>query len=138
MTLEQVKMVVRRYFEEFHTGRRPEIIDEILAPDLIEPTRQATDRLGTAFPDYRLTILEQLAEGERVATIWEGQGTHQGEWASPIGSVPPTGKAVRWTGTTTLQVTDGKIREVLGSNWDHLAILQQLAVLPAPTPRSGA
>ncbi len=69
MTTEQAKVVVRRYFEEFHTGRRQEIIDEILAPDLIEPTRQATDRLRTAFPDYRITILEQLAEGERVATI---------------------------------------------------------------------
>jgi predicted ester cyclase len=94
--------------------------------------------LRTAFPDYQFIIDEQLAEAGKVATVWTGTGTHEGEWASPIGPVAPTGKAVTWTGTTTLRVVEGKIAEVIGSNWDHLGILQQLGALPATAPRSGA
>ena len=94
--------------------------------------------LRTAFPDYRITIDDQLAEADIVATVWTATGTHKGEWASPIGPVPATGKAVTWTGTTTLRIADGKIADVIGSNWDHLGILQQLGALPATAPRSGA
>ncbi len=137
MSIEQNE-TVRQYFEEFHNGRHYHILDEIIAPALADPTREATRLLGTAFPDYQITITEQVAEGDRVATVWTGRGTHQGEWASPMGTIPPTGQAVSWTGTTTLRLTDGKIAEVIGTNWDHLSILQQLGALPSTAPRSGA
>jgi hypothetical protein len=73
-----------------------------------------------------------------VATVWEASGTHQGEWQSPLGSIPATGKVVTWTGTTTLRLANGKIADVVGTNWDHLGILQQMDALPATAPRSGA
>lgn len=138
MSIEQNKAIVRRYFEEFHTGRATTILEQIVASDLVEPTREATDRLRTAFPDYELAIDTQIAEGDTVATIWTGRGTHQGEWASPMGPVAPTGTPVTWTATTTLRVVDGKIVDVLGSNWDHLGILQQLGAIPTEGPRPGA
>lgn len=138
MSIEQNKAIVQRYFEEFHTGRAATILEQIVASDLVEPTREATDRLRTAFPDYELKIDTQIAEGDRVATIWTGRGSHQGEWASPIGPVAATGTSVTWTGTTTLRVVDGKIAEVLGTNWDHLGILQQLGAIPTEARRSGA
>ena len=138
MTAEENKAVVRRYFEEFHNRRVGEILEQIMAPDLLEPTRHATDRLRTAFPDYQLTVDDQVAEGDTVATVWTGRGTHHGEWVSPIGPIAPTGTAVTWTGTTTLRLADGKIADVVGTNWDHLGILQQVGALPAAAPRSGA
>ena len=79
MTAEENKAIVRRYFEEFHDSREHSILGEIVAPDLLEPTRRATDTLLAAFPDYRITIEEQLAEEDKVATVWTGSGTHQGE-----------------------------------------------------------
>ena len=138
MTPEQHKAVVRRYFEEFHTGRADAILEQIVAPALLEPTRAATERVRAAFPDYRLTIDAQVAEGDLVATVWTGAGTHEGAWASPIGEVAPTGVPVTWTGTTTLRLVDGKIAEVIGTHWDHLGILQQLGVVAPTAPRSGA
>ena len=138
MSMEENKAVVRRYFEEFHTQRRHDIIEEIIAPPLVEPTRGASRAVATAFPDYQITIAEQVAERDLVATVWSARGTHRGEWASPAGSFAPTGKPVSWTGTTTLRVSRGKITEVIGSNWDHLGILQQLGALPSPARRSGA
>ena len=109
-----------------------------MVPDLLEPTRVVTIMLLTAFPDYRLTIEEQIAERDKVATGWGGSGTHQGEWESPAGSVAPTGRQVRWTGTTTLRLSKSKISEVIASSWDHLGILQQLGAADVTEPRSGA
>ena len=138
MSAQENTLVVRRYFEEFHNQRRHNIIDEIIASPLVEPTREATAALITAFPDYQITIMEQVAERDMVATVWSAHGTHTGEWASPAGSIGPSGRQVAWTGTTTLRVTDGKIMQLIGSNWDHLGILQQVGAMPSASPRSGA
>ncbi len=138
MSAEENKAVVRRYFEEFHDQRQHDILEEIVAPELLEPTRRATDTLLTAFPDYRITIEEQVAEEDKVATVWSGSGTHQGQWQSPAGTVAPTGNEVTWTGTTTLRLSEGKISEVIASSWDHLGILQQLEAVDVTEPRTGA
>jgi predicted ester cyclase len=138
VTAEQNKAVVSRYFQEFHDGREHAILEEIMTPDLLEGTRQVTEMLLTAFPDYRLTIEEQIAEGDKVATVWNGSGTHQGEWESPAGTIAPTGRQVMWTGTTTLRLSEGQISDVIASSWDHLGILQQLGAVEVTEPRTGA
>lgn len=138
MSIEANKVLVRRYFEEFHNRRQLDLGEHILDPALLAPTLSAAAMLRTAFPDYRITIDDQLAEADKVATVWTGSGTHQGEWASPIGPIAPTGKAITWTATTTLRIAEGKIAAVIGTNWDHLGILQQLGALPVAAPRSGA
>ena len=138
MSAEDNKGVVRRYFEEFHSSREHAILEEIMLSDLLEPTRQVTRMLLTAFPDYQLTIEEQIAEEDKVATVWSGSGTHQGEWESPAGTIAPTGREVRWTGTTTLRLSEGQISDVIASSWDHLGILQQLGAVAVTEPRTGA
>jgi predicted ester cyclase len=138
MSLAENKALVRQYFEVFHNERQSDIGEQILESELLTPTLSMAAMMHTAFPDYQITIDDQLAEADKVATVWTASGTHQGEWASPIGRIPPTGKAVTWTGTTTLRFAGGKIAEVIGTNWDHLGILQQLGALPSAAPRSGA
>ena len=138
MSTEENKVIVRRYFEEFHTSREHSILEEIMVSDLLEPTRGVTHMLLTAFPDYQLTIEDQIAEEDKVATVWTGSGTHQGEWESPAGSIAPTGREVTWMGTTTLRLSEGKISDVIASSWDHLGILQQLGAIAVAEPRTGA
>ena len=138
VTAEENKVIVSRYFEEFHDRREDAILEEIMSPDLLEETRHVTEMLLTAFPDYRLTIEEQIAEGDKVATVWSGSGTHEGEWESPAGTIAPTGKQVRWTGTTTLRLSEGQISGVIASSWDHLGILQQIGAVDVTEPRTGA
>ena len=138
MPIEESRATARRYFEEFQQQRRDEVLEQIIAPHLLESTRQATQRVRSAFPDLQFTIRDQVAEEAQVATVWEARGTHQGEWSSPIGPVAPTGKTITWTATTTLRVDDGKIVEVLGTHWDHLGILQQMGAVSAAQARSGA
>ena len=138
MCIAENKALVRQYFEVVHNERQLNIRDSILGSELLTPTLDVAAMMRTAFPDYRITIDDQLAEADMVATVWTASGTHQGEWASPIGPMPATGKAVTWTGTTTLRIAEGKITEVIGTNWDHLGLLQQFGALPATAPRSGA
>jgi predicted ester cyclase len=138
MSTAENKDLVRQYFEVFHNQRQLDIGERILGSELLTPTLGVAATLRTAFPDYQMTIEDQLAEADKVATVWTASGTHLGEWASPIGPVLATGKAVTWTGTTTLRIVEGKIAEVIGTNWDHLGILQQLGALPATAPRPGA
>jgi predicted ester cyclase len=138
MSTAENKALVRQYFEIFHNQRHLDLGEQILGSELLTPTLSMAAMMRTAFPDYQITIDDQLAEADKVATVWTASGTHQGEWASPMGPVAATGKTATWTGTTTLRIVGGKIAEVIGTNWDHLGILQQLGALPAIDPRSGA
>lgn len=123
------KDVVRRYFEQYHNERRYSMLDQLADPVVIEPTIRATSNLERAFPDYRITLRELVAEGDLVTAIWIGEGTHDGPWDSPLGRIDATGRSVRWTATTTLRVQSGRLVGAAGSNWDHLAILQQMGVV---------
>ena len=138
MSVAENKAVVNRYFEEVHNQRAVAVLDEIMAAKLLGPTRGVVTAFQTAFPDYHITITAQVAEEDLVATVWRTTGTHQGEWPSPLGPIAPTGKSISFTGTTTLRVADRRIVEVVGTNHDHLGILQQMGALPAGTPRPGA
>jgi steroid delta-isomerase-like uncharacterized protein len=113
------------------------VIDELVAPDYVghdpsQPDMHGPDGLKgfitaylSAFPDGRITIDEQLAEGDLVASRWTGRGTHQGE----LMGIPPTGKEVTVAGITVSRVKNGKVIEEW-SNWDTLGLLQQLGVVP--------
>jgi predicted ester cyclase len=81
----------------------------------------------SAFPDLRVTIEDQVAEGGKVATRWRVRGTHQGEMMG----VTATGNQVTFTGTQTDYISGGKIVESW-SNWDTLGMLGQIGAAPVP------
>lgn len=138
MSVEANKQIVRQYFEGVHSQRKTELIDEIFSAELAPPTRNVVALAQTAFPDYKIEINDQVAEGDKVATVWTLKGTHQGDWESPIGTIAPTGKYVSYTGSTMLRVVEGRIVEVIGTNHDHLGLLQQMGAVPDIARRSGA
>ncbi len=97
--LEENKTVVRRYLEEVvNTGNVDRLADYI-APGYVEVHDNTEHALGLpgarehilgvrrAFPDLRVTIEQQLAEGDWVATRITARGTHRGEWLGWILSV---------------------------------------------------
>ena len=137
--LEQNKLVSRRLIEEGLSAGRHEVIDELVAPTFVnhDPSatgdmvgrdglRQLIDMYRTAFPDLRVSLEEQLAERDLVATRWSARGTHHG----PILGIEPTAKQSTVTGITIDRIEDGKIVESW-NNWDTLGMLQQLGVMPA-------
>jgi predicted ester cyclase len=82
----------------------------------------------TGFSNARVTVDDQVVEGNKVATRWTGKGTHDGE----IAGVAPTGKEVTITGLTISTVENGKLVEDR-TVWDTLGMLVQLGAVPVPT-----
>jgi predicted ester cyclase len=139
MSAQENKAIVRRLYEEAISQDKPEVLDEIMSPDIIDhaPFPQQAPGLDgfkgvftlmvSAFPDYQSTVEDQIAEGDKVVTRFSSQGTHQGEFLG----VAPTGNRVSVTGIDIDRVEEGKIVEHW-SEADLLGMMTQLGVIPEP------
>jgi steroid delta-isomerase-like uncharacterized protein len=138
MTSEQNKTIVRRAIEEPWKGNL-DVIDELIATDYIghdpaspeplhgpEGVKEFISTYQAAFPTARITVEQQLAEGDLVATRWTGRGTHEGE----LMGITATGKRVSVSGLTISRLEGGKIVEEF-QNWDTFGLMQQLDAVPA-------
>src|SRR5215203_6362105 len=95
------------------------------SPDLRLPEfKQMIGGLLAAFPDFRLTIQEQVVAGDKVTTRWTAEGTHTG----PLGDIAPTGKPIHVDGLILDRVVDDRVAE-RWEQWDQMAMMQQLGLL---------
>ncbi len=146
MSAEENKAIVRRYFEGAWEQGNLELLDELLAADYVnhnpatpetptgpEGVKGVVSMFRSGMPDLKVVIEDMLAEGEKVATRYTLEGTHEGE----LFGVPPTGKRLGIERMTIERVSEGKIRD----HWrvtDTLEMMQQLGVVPAPDQQEGA
>ena len=134
----ETKAIARRLIDEAFNGGNLDVVDELVSPEFVnhdaalpEPTRGVEAAKASiaayraAFPDLRLTIEQQVGEGEFVTTRWTGTGTHQGD----LMGMAATGKQSTVTGITIDRIVDGSFVESW-TNWDTLGMLQQLGVVP--------
>ena len=138
---EANKALVRRFVDEFWSAGNLAAADELVAPDaaIALPTGERVDREGLkafaaawrgAFPDWRSTAEELVAEGERVAERWTGRGT-PGRAPRCVPGLAPTGTRVVAPGAVFYRIVGGRITEFRGQ-FDRLGLLQQLGALAAP------
>lgn len=73
------------------------------------------------FPDASETLLDLVAEGDKVAARHHFRGTQLG----PMGSLPPTGRVLDATYIAIYRVENERIAEAW-AEWDNLAGLKQL------------
>ena len=139
MSTEENKALVRRFIEVANQGNVTEVsttLDELFVPDFVrhdpaggfrsrEDYKQFLFSLQAALPG-QLTLEDLIAEGEKVVVRYTFHGTHQGQWRG----LPPTGKAVTFTGIFICRIREGKIVEGW-ENADTLGLVQQLGVIPA-------
>jgi predicted ester cyclase len=133
MTADDNMAIVRRWNEEIWQGSET-VYEELIAPGCIFhwmggilEARQTIERVRIIFPDIAITIEDQFASGDRVATRWTLSGTHSGK----LWSIPATGRRVTYTGITINRLRAGRIIE----EWcegNLLAILEQLGAVPRP------
>ena len=137
---EENKAILRRVNEEVFTQGNLALVDELLSPNYLlhDPgipggelrgtesfKQQWVSMFRTAFPDLQLSVEDQVAEGDRVATRYTARGTHRGE----LMGIAPTGKQVTITGITVDRISGGKIEEEW-NNFDQLGVLRQLGAVP--------
>jgi steroid delta-isomerase-like uncharacterized protein len=134
---EENKTLARRWADIFNQGNL-DLVDEIYAPDYVDhdPTmpedvagfegaREFYSMYRSAFPDAEITIEDQLAEGDTVATRWTARGTHRGE----LMGVPPSGNRVEVMGVTISRIESGKIVEEWDI-YDALGMMQAIGAVP--------
>src|SRR5437867_980224 len=134
---EANKALIRRLVEEVQNQHNVAAMDEFFAPsfvnydiiaglpDTLEGSKQLHRMLFTAFPDLKMTIHDQAAEGDKVWTRKTATGTHQGE----LFGIPATGKQVSWKIIDIMTIRNGKVTE----HWvvaDVMSLMQQLGAVP--------
>jgi steroid delta-isomerase-like uncharacterized protein len=141
-TPEENKEIVRRILDEGVNKADLDVFRETLAPDYARHSQATTampeirgvgqmltflEETFRGIPDWHEEILLMVAEGDKVAYITRGTGTHTG----PLGDLPPTGKKVDVMNYIFQRIEDGKIAETW-IGWDNLAMLDQLGIMPPP------
>lgn len=132
MGLEENKDLIRRMSERLVDRERAPVVTGERSAAIIHspwgdtrPSRQSTAYL-TAFPDLGNTIDLLVGEGDYVVRRWTNSGTFLNEFSHPdIGTFPPTGKRVRWSGVNIYRIEDGRVVEVW-LHQDDLHLIRQL------------
>ena len=109
MSTEENKALSRRVAEEIFNGGNLDLAYELYAPDYVlhDPSlpedlhgpdglKQYVAMASEAFPDARVTIVDQVAEGDKVVDRWTAAGTHTGEFVG----IPPTARRFEVSGIT--------------------------------------
>jgi steroid delta-isomerase-like uncharacterized protein len=138
MTNEDHKSIVRRFINAFKTNDQ-DTLTEVVAldfmahvPGLAGPVDRETlfQRIGllsAAFSDLSVTIEDQVAEEDKVATRFTWRGTHTGDFQG----FSPTGMQVEISAVSIERFKSGKIVE-RWFNQDDLGLMMQLGLFPSP------
>jgi predicted ester cyclase len=138
MSTGQNKTITRRYFQELWNQNNPEVIDEILVPEVLaqasgqtfrgaDAFRQRSKSLRSVYSEVSSTVEDQIAADDKVLVRWTFYGKHTGEYLS----AKPTGKEAVATGMNLSRLAGDKIEEVWVES-DDLDERQQLGVVTLP------
>jgi serine phosphatase RsbU (regulator of sigma subunit) len=133
-TEEENKAIFRRYIEEVWNQGNLEVADVIFdryvshQPDGStfergpEDVKRFVGEFRSAFPDLRIDIDEQVAEGDKVVIRATLRGTHQGVFRG----MAPTGKEIEDKGFTDFRFSsEGKVVESWDSYYSELSLMRQ-------------
>src|SRR5215218_4413380 len=133
MVEEVNKAIFRRYVEEVTNRGNLELADEIFDRYLAhqpgglvlergpEDVKRFNGEFRSAFHNFRLSIDEQIAEGDKVVSRITVRGTHQREFRG----MAPTGKEIELKGITIFRFSpEGKVVETWDS-YDHMSLMRQ-------------
>jgi len=124
------KTVARNFYESYANNNMDKAFDDYIASDVINHTMGGGfDRAKwlayeksylAALSGFKVTILEQVAEGDKVATHFIMEGKHTGNFSG----MPATGNATRLDVISIDVIKNGKIVEH-NSIGDFTSFMQQ-------------
>jgi predicted ester cyclase len=113
------KKIICRYIDEIENTGDVSNIQEFISEDYAEVFEGERYEIGIKgaidhvlgvrriYPDLKLTIENQISEGEWVVTVYSVTGTFKEEWFG----MKPTGNPITFTGVNVDRLKDGKIIE---------------------------
>jgi steroid delta-isomerase-like uncharacterized protein len=118
-----------------------DLLDLLMAPDAVnhelesfgpsaargpEAVRQFIRVFRSAFPDLRVTVIDQLGDGDRVATRWKMEGTQKNR----LMGIEATHRSICIEGIRIDRIANGRIAETW-NRWDTFDLLRQLGAAPS-------
>ena len=145
--LEANKSASRRLYEEVFGCGNLDAADEIMDAGAVSHGPGAPPSVGTAqikrqamalrsaFPDFKVTLQDQIAEGDRVCSRWTGSGMHTADMVlpPPMGTVPASGKELAFDEIRIDRFEGGRIVE----SWfipDRFTMWTALGLIGTPRP----
>jgi predicted ester cyclase len=122
VAVEASKALVRRLVDEAVGEGNLDVLDELADGAFAEIARRWVRPFRSAFPDFRMEIVDLVAEDEKVVAHFHCSGTHKGEWLGR----PATGR--RFENVDEIYifgVRDGRLVSALGVE-DNLSRMRQL------------
>ena len=121
---ETNKTVVRRLIDEVMNAGRLDVIDDIYTPQLATDARRWITPFRQSFPDIHMTIVDLIAEGDKVVGRFACSGTHRGIWRGH----PPTGRRFHNIAEVYIfTIHDGRVASAWGLEDTHTRV-RQLAI----------
>jgi len=134
------QLLCRFMVEKVFNEGELDLLPVLLAPDAInhelevfepsgargpEPVRRFLRAFRFAFPDLRVKVVDQLADGDRVVTRWQMEGTQ----SNRLMGIEASHRPINVEGIRIDRITEGRIAETW-NHWDTMGMLRQLGALP--------
>jgi steroid delta-isomerase-like uncharacterized protein len=118
MSYTQYNTIARRFVEEIFNARKTEMAKNFVTPDIIyhgmgeevrslEEFKQWVAEDLSAFPDMKVTILDEFGEQNKTAIRWTLKATHEKDFAD----FPATHKKFETQGVDIFYFEGDKIKE---------------------------
>ena len=118
MSHTQYNTIARRFVEDIFNARKTELAKNFVTPDMIyhgmgeevrslEEFKQWVAEDLSAFPDMKVTILDDVGEQNKVAIRWTLKATHEKDFAD----FPATHEKFEAQGVEILHFEGDKIKE---------------------------
>jgi predicted ester cyclase len=101
-------------------------LDEVAVGSFADGARRWIAPFRASFPDFRMDVVDVIAEPGKVVGHFKCSGTNQGEWQGK----PPTGRRFEDIDEIYIfRVEDGKLAGALASLEDNVKRMRQLGTL---------
>ena len=132
MSSKTNRALARRFIDECWNQGMVSIIDTLLAPGHVhhlpngdihgaENIKGLIVDVRTAFPDYVITIDDEIVAQDKVVFRWTARCTHLGDFYG----LSPSGNSIEYTGIDIIRCANGRIVE-LWSQMDFVGFDSQL------------
>jgi predicted ester cyclase len=125
MSRDHNRRLIHRLVEIVNQGDL-DSIGEVATGQIASEARRWVGPFRDSFPDFRMEVVDVIAEDDKVMGYFKCSGTHDGEWRGH----PPTGRRFESVDEIyVFRVEDGKLAAPIAVVEDNLTRLRQLGLL---------
>ena len=125
MSLDHNKQLVHRLVEIVN-DRDFDSIDDVASGQIAAEAKRWVGPFLDSFPDFRMEVVDVIAEDDKVMGYFRCSGTHDGEWRGH----PPSGRSFEAVDEIyVFRVEDGRLAAPIAVVEDNLTRLRQLGLV---------